>query len=58
MSKQVYLKPVAIYKDPFQQEHHKLVLCETYKFNKEPATTNYRMSCLEVRLEIKFSVYL
>ena len=32
----IYLKPVAIYKDPFMLEPNKLVMCETYKFNREP----------------------
>ncbi len=32
----VYLKPVAIYNDPFTLGHNKLVMCETYKYNKEP----------------------
>src|SRR4051812_14444858 len=32
----VYLKPVAIYKDPFMLGTNKLVLCETFKYNKEP----------------------
>jgi glutamine synthetase len=32
----IYLKPVAIYKDPFMLGSNKLVMCETYKYNKEP----------------------
>ncbi len=32
----IYLKPVAIYKDPFMLGTNKLVMCETYKYNKEP----------------------
>ena len=32
----VYLKPVAIFRDPFLLENNKLVMCETYKYNKEP----------------------
>lgn len=44
----VYLHPVAIYKDPFRRGNNILVLCETYKFDGTPTLSNKRKSCLEV----------
>jgi len=49
----VYLHPVAIYKDPFLQGNNKLVLCETYKYNKKPTETNKRHSCLDAMVKAK-----
>jgi len=44
----VYLHPVALYRDPFRLGNNKIVLCETYKYNKKPTETNHRKTCLEV----------
>lgn len=44
----VYLHPVAIYKDPFRRGNNILVLCETYKFDGTPTGTNKRQSCADV----------
>lgn len=49
----VYLYPVAIYKDPFLQGNNKLVLCDTYKHNKKPTDTNKRHSCLDAMTKAK-----
>jgi len=43
-----YLYPVAMYKDPFRRGNNKLVLCETYKYNKKPTESNHRVTCAEV----------
>lgn len=43
----MFLKPVAIYKDPFRLGDHKLVLCETLDNKLLPHPTNSRRHCLE-----------
>ncbi|CAF4202165.1 unnamed protein product, partial [Rotaria sordida] len=42
-----YLKPIAIFKDPFMLGQNILVMCETCKYSKEPAATNKRFKCVE-----------
>lgn len=43
----MYLHPVAIFKDPFRGGDNKLVLCDVYKYNNLPAETNHRKTCAE-----------
>lgn len=43
-----YLHPVKMYPDPFRRGNNVLVLCETYKYNKEKTATNQRKACKEV----------
>lgn len=43
----VYLHPVAIYRDPFRGGNNKMVLCETYRHNKKPTESNKRHSLVK-----------
>jgi len=51
----VYLHPVALFNDPFRGHPHKMVLCETYTFEKVPTTSNRRTTCVRVmeQMEVK-----
>lgn len=44
---EVFLQPVAIYKDPIRRNNNILVLCETYDFDHKPTATNKRVVCKE-----------
>lgn len=44
----LYLHPIAIYRDPFRRGNNILVLCETYSFDGKPTESNRRAQCLEV----------
>ncbi len=45
---EVILKPQALFNDPFRGNHHKLVLCDTYKPNGEPLSNNNRVWAKEL----------
>ncbi|XP_010794853.1 glutamine synthetase-like [Notothenia coriiceps] len=49
----MYLVPVRMFRDPFNQDPNKLVLCEVLKYNRLPAETNHRMNCNKVMEEVK-----
>jgi len=44
----VYLRPAAIFKDPFRGGDNILVLAETYNNDGTPNATNYRSSCNKI----------
>ncbi|XP_021713022.1 glutamine synthetase 2 cytoplasmic isoform X1 [Aedes aegypti] len=44
----VYLHPVAIFKDPMRPGNNILVMCETYRFDGTPTQSNKRRTCREV----------
>ncbi|XP_074654035.1 glutamine synthetase-like [Tubulanus polymorphus] len=44
----IYLHPVATFRDPFRRGKNLLVLCETYKYNGQPTESNNRKTCKEV----------
>uniref|UniRef100_A0A2P2HYM5 Glutamine synthetase n=2 Tax=Hirondellea gigas TaxID=1518452 RepID=A0A2P2HYM5_9CRUS len=49
----VYLHPTTMYRDPFRLGNNKIVLCETFKYNKQPTATNRRRTCLAVMTQAK-----
>ena len=43
---EVYLKPAALFNDPFMLANNRLVLCETYNYDKKPSGESYPLkSC-------------
>lgn len=49
----MYLIPVAMFRDPFTLDPNKLVLCEVLKYNRLPAETNHRARCNKVMEQVK-----
>jgi len=49
----VFLKPVAVYKDPFRLGNNRLVLCETLDNKLQPHPTNNRRRCLQTMDAVK-----
>lgn len=43
----VFLKPVAMYNDPFRLGHHKIVMCETLDNKLQPHPSNNRRRCFQ-----------
>jgi glutamine synthetase len=53
MNSDCWIKPVAVFKDPFRLEPNVLVLCDVYQHDHAPARTNKRHSCLKVMEQAK-----
>lgn len=52
----VWLVPVALFKDPFRRGINKLLLCETFTHDMKPQLTNLRHSCKDVMDKAKDSI--
>ncbi|XP_075038371.1 glutamine synthetase [Mixophyes fleayi] len=44
----MFLIPVAIFRDPFRKDPNKLVFCEVLKYNRKTAETNLRHTCNQI----------
>ncbi|XP_046778392.1 glutamine synthetase isoform X1 [Gallus gallus] len=44
----MYLRPAAMFRDPFRKDPNKLVLCEVFKYNRQSADTNLRHTCRRI----------
>ncbi|KAK0084983.1 hypothetical protein PV325_005980 [Microctonus aethiopoides] len=49
----IYLQPVAIYRDPIRRGNNKLVLCETYNSDRTPTASNQRNKANEAMEAVK-----
>jgi len=47
------LKPVALFRDPFRRDPHKVVICECYKPDGTPAIANNRAECAKAMKKVK-----
>ena len=43
-----YLKPVAMFRDPFRRDPNKIVLCEVLNSKREPVASNNRAECYKI----------
>jgi len=48
-----YIKPVAMFNDPFRGAPNKLVLCEVLNYKMEPVETNRRQTCQKIMARVK-----
>ena len=48
----VYLHPVALFRDPFRRGNNKIVLCETLTKDHQPTESNKRRSCAETMRKV------
>ncbi|CAG8447751.1 7042_t:CDS:2 [Acaulospora colombiana] len=44
----IYLRPIATFRDPFRKGDNILVLCETFNSDGTPNRTNYRHACAKI----------
>lgn len=51
----MYIKPCAMFKDPFRRGDHKLIMCEVFKYDMTKAETNFRNECNAVMERAKDS---